>query len=161
VIVVVLSVTPERLRGSLTRWLLEISPGVYVGHAPTRVRELLWLRIEEDVSRGRALMIWSSRGEQRLEFRVHNHAWTPIDHDGITLLRRQTAESRQIAALHDASDPSPRTRPRGNGTEAQLDDRTPRASRTWSNAGRRRRYRNSVEQRRRAAPPEGPEEQGK
>ena len=30
-VVVVLAVVPERLRGHLTRWLMEISPGVYVG----------------------------------------------------------------------------------------------------------------------------------
>jgi len=74
-VVVVLSVTPERLRGVLTRWLVEVSVGVYVGHLPARVREHLWLRILEDVGRGRALMVWSRQGEQRLDFRTHNHAW--------------------------------------------------------------------------------------
>lgn len=153
-IVVILSVTPERLRGSLTRWLLEISPGVYVGHAPARVREMIWLRIVEDITRGRALMVWSTRGEQRLEFRVHNHAWEPVDHDGITLMRRQTVESRQIAAaqppnVSPTSRQSPTQRSR-RPAESQLDDIPTSAPRgTWSNAGRRRRYRNAVEQRRR------------
>jgi CRISPR-associated protein Cas2 len=158
VIVVVLAVTPDRLRGSLTRWLLEISPGVYVGHAPARVREMLWLRIVEDVTRGRALMVWSSKGEQRLKFLVHNHNWGPVDFDGLTLMRRQTSESRQIAARQA----SEATRPQvAHGTHlprpagAHLDEPPGSAPRTtWSKAGRRRRYRNAIEQRRRASNPD-------
>lgn len=44
-IVIVLTVSPPKLRGHLTRWLFEISPGVYVGKASARVRELLWQQI--------------------------------------------------------------------------------------------------------------------
>ncbi|MCQ8210670.1 type I-E CRISPR-associated endoribonuclease Cas2e, partial [Cutibacterium acnes subsp. acnes] len=42
--VLVLTACPAGLRGHLTRWLLEISPGVFVGHVPTRVRDALWDR---------------------------------------------------------------------------------------------------------------------
>ncbi len=145
-IVVILSVTPEKLRGELTRWLLEIAAGVYVGHVPARVRELLWLRITQDVGRGRALMVWSRSGEQRLDFRAHNHAWTPEDYDGITLMRRATAESRALAAER-----RPYRAKQGSGGESRLpeDEREPDwRPRHWSNAGRRRAYRNVVEQRR-------------
>ncbi|WP_423232601.1 type I-E CRISPR-associated endoribonuclease Cas2e, partial [Bacillus licheniformis] len=40
--VLVLTACPAGLRGHLTRWLLEISPGVFVGHVPARVRDALW-----------------------------------------------------------------------------------------------------------------------
>lgn len=40
-IVVVLSACPVGLRGDLTRWLLEISAGVFVGKVSARVREHL------------------------------------------------------------------------------------------------------------------------
>lgn len=88
--VIVLTAVPPGLRGHLTRWLLEISPGVYVGHVSARVRELIWERVLEFMADGRALMLHSARGEQRLEFQVHGHDWTPVDYDGITLMRRQT-----------------------------------------------------------------------
>lgn len=88
--VVVLTAVPPGLRGHLTRWLLEISPGVFVGHLPARVRERMWYRIVEFVDDGRALMVHSVQGEQRLAFQVHGHDWTPVDYDGITLMRRQT-----------------------------------------------------------------------
>lgn len=153
-IVVVLSVTPEKLRGELTRWLLEIAAGVYVGHVPARVRELLWARIVADVGHGRALMVWSRRGEQRLDFRVHNHAWTPEDHDGITLMRRVTAESRALAAVAGGESRRARGGTGGGGAVLPEDEGETAAAkpRHWSSVGRRRAYRNIVEQRRGAGP---------
>ena len=129
-IVVVLSVTPERLRGELTRWLLEISNGVYTGHLPARVRIHLWERILEDVGHGRAIMVWSTKNEQRLQFLVHNHSWEVVDFDGLQLMRRSTPESRE-----SESEEQPGQAHSRDGTTS------------WSLAGRRRRYRNVVEQR--------------
>lgn len=88
--VVILTAVPPGLRGHLTRWLLELSPGVFVGYVSARVRELMWERIVEFVDDGRALMVHTVRGEQRLEFHVHGHDWVPVDYDGIMLMRRQT-----------------------------------------------------------------------
>ncbi|WP_312721486.1 type I-E CRISPR-associated endoribonuclease Cas2e [Mobilicoccus sp.] len=89
-VVLVLTACPAGLRGYLTRWLLEISPGVFVGHVTARVRELLWLQVVESAKDGRALMVYAVRGEQRLEFRVHRHDWEPTDFDGIQLMMRPT-----------------------------------------------------------------------
>lgn len=77
-----------KLRGHLTRWLLEISAGVYVGHVPARVREHLWNQIIEYVKDGKAIMVHSSTGEQRLTFKTHLHEWEPVDYDGVLLMRR-------------------------------------------------------------------------
>ena len=58
-VVIVLTACPVGLRGDLTRWLLEISPGVFVGHLDARVREKLWERIVELSKNGRAIMVYS------------------------------------------------------------------------------------------------------
>lgn len=97
-VVVVLSACPEGLRGHLTRWLIEVSAGVFVGTLSTRVRELLWLRVCELSGSGRAIMVHSVAGEQRLSFRVHNHHWHPVDLDGITLMMRPSGEGSQPSA---------------------------------------------------------------
>lgn len=89
--VVVLTAVAPGLRGHLTRWLLEISPGVFVGHISSRVRELLWERVIAFAGEGRALMVYTARNEQRLSFKVHGHDWSPVDYDGISLMRRSTA----------------------------------------------------------------------
>ncbi|MCP2292047.1 type I-E CRISPR-associated endoribonuclease Cas2e [Nocardia amikacinitolerans] len=87
-VVLVLTACPAGLRGHLTRWFLEISPGVFVGVVSARVRDLAWQRVVELCKDGRAIMIHTTRGEQRLSFKTHRHDWEPIDIDGIHLMRR-------------------------------------------------------------------------
>ena len=59
-IVVTVTDCPPRLRGDLSKWLLEINTGVYVGQLNPRVREELWKRICKYLPRGRATMVYSS-----------------------------------------------------------------------------------------------------
>ncbi|GAB2456895.1 hypothetical protein GCM10027062_41230 [Nocardioides hungaricus] len=87
-VVLVLTACPAGLRGHLTRWLLEISPGVFVGQISSRVRELMWLRVLELCKDGRAIMVFSADKEQGLDFRVHRHDWEVVDVDGLSLMRR-------------------------------------------------------------------------
>lgn len=87
----VLTAAPAGLRGDLTKWLMEISPGVFVGDPGARVRDRLWARTVELCRDGRAILVYSSNNEQGLEFRVHNHDWVPVDVDGVTLMLRPAA----------------------------------------------------------------------
>lgn len=79
---------PFGLRGDLTKWLLEIDSGVFVGQVNARVRDNLWKRVVEYVKNGRAIMVYSTNNEQGLEFNVHGSQWEPIDFDGIKLMLR-------------------------------------------------------------------------
>ncbi len=90
-IVMSLENCPLALRGDLTKWLLEISPGVYVGQISARVRDNLWKRVCDECQNGRATMVYSARNEQHLEFRVHNAPWEPIDFDGVRLMLHPNA----------------------------------------------------------------------
>lgn len=87
-VVVVLTACPQGLRGDLTRWLLEISSGVYVGHISARVRDRLWERIKGQIRSGKAIMVYSAGNEQHLAFRVHRSDWTPVQCDGLELIKR-------------------------------------------------------------------------
>lgn len=87
-VVVSLSDCPPKLRGDLSLWLMEITTGVFVGNVNARVREALWSRICEHVKTGRAAMVFSTNGEQGMDFYVHNTAWVPRDFEGLTLIRR-------------------------------------------------------------------------
>lgn len=99
-IVVSLTNCPPRLRGDLTRWLIELNTGVYVGNVSARVREDLWKRICENVRDGRATMVFSTNNEQGMDFRVHNTTWIPTDFDGIQLmLRPNETEEREGAPV--------------------------------------------------------------
>lgn len=129
-IVLVLTACPPGLRGQLTRWLLEIAPGVFVGHVTPRIRAHLWARVRELTSTGRALMVYQQRSEQRLAFEVHQHDWVPTDFDGMTLMLR----------------PSP---PESEGAPGRSGQPPPEQ---WSVAARRRRFGRKIEQDRRREP---------
>lgn len=101
----VLSVTecPAALRGDLSRWLLEVDTGVYVGQVSQRVREELWKRIVEHLKTGRAILVYSAQNEQRLDFRIHNVTWEPIDFDGLKLILRPS--ENRLRKRHQRSQP--------------------------------------------------------
>lgn len=90
-VVLVVTACPFGLRGYVTRWLLEISPGVFCGRISARVRDELWENVVAMVKDGRAIMVFHRRGDQGLDFRVHRNDWEPVDFDGITLIRRPKA----------------------------------------------------------------------
>lgn len=87
-VVITLSNCPPKLRGDLTKWLIEIDTGVFVGNLNARVRDAVWNRICENIKNGRASMAFSTNCEQKLDFRIHNTEWEPIDFDGVKLVRR-------------------------------------------------------------------------
>ncbi|MCI1642610.1 MAG: type I-E CRISPR-associated endoribonuclease Cas2e [Actinomyces sp.] len=99
--VLVLSAVPEGLRGHVTRWLMEVSTGVYVGNASPRVRDRLWDIVQDTLGSGRATLVYSARNEQGLEFRVLGDPWEPTDFEGLTLMMRPSA------SVHDGAGSRP------------------------------------------------------
>lgn len=87
---------PPKLRGDLSKWLQEVNTGVYVGNVNSRVREAIWERVCENLKNGRATMVFSANNEQRMDFRVHNTSWKPVDYEGIQLIRRPLPSSSVV-----------------------------------------------------------------
>lgn len=85
---IVLSMTnvPNKIRGDLSKWLLEIETGVYVGNVSSTVRKGLWERINSVIGTGRAVMVWNTNNEQGYDFIVSGSNWLPSDYDGLKLL---------------------------------------------------------------------------
>lgn len=98
-VVIVLTACPVGLRGYLTRWLLEISAGVFVGKVNPRIRDELWNRVLEMAKDGRALMVFAANNEQGLDFRVHRHDWVPTDLDGLRVILRPAEPVHRQGAL--------------------------------------------------------------
>lgn len=87
-VIVLTAVTPG-LRGELTRWLLEISPGVFAGRVSRRVREHLWAYARDRCGDGCAVMLSTARHEQGFVIETAGRdRWVPVDMDGLTLMRR-------------------------------------------------------------------------
>lgn len=79
---------PQHLRGDLTKWMLEINTGVYVGKLNAKVREEIWQRVCDNIKNGQASMVYSCNNEQGYDFYTHNMTWKPVDYDGITLIKK-------------------------------------------------------------------------
>ncbi|WP_030293470.1 type I-E CRISPR-associated endoribonuclease Cas2e [Streptomyces sp. NRRL F-5681] len=121
--VIVLTNCPVGLRGFLTRWLLEISPGVFLGAPSTRIRDLLWAEVREYAGQGRALLAYQTDNEQGYAFETHDHAWHPTDHEGLTLIHRPAARSARATGTAPPAGPDPEVPRQG-----------------WSKASKRRRF---------------------
>jgi len=97
--VITLKKVPQALRGDLTKWMQEITTGVYIGNFNTKVREKLWKRVKENVKDGEATLSFSYRNELGYQFDTHNTSFSNIDMDGISLVfipNENVDEKREI-----------------------------------------------------------------
>ena len=97
--VITLKKVPQALRGDLTKWMQEITTGVYIGNFNTKVREKLWKRVKENVKDGEATLSFSYRNELGYQFDTHNTSFSNIDMDGIPLVfipNENVDEKREI-----------------------------------------------------------------
>lgn len=97
-IVVILSRCPPSLRGDISKWLYEVSTGVYVGNIAARVRDALWERILSSMGTGKAIMVFSADNDQRFDVRVHNTEWNLQEIDGIKVMMRQSESEPPVPA---------------------------------------------------------------
>lgn len=93
-VIVVERATPG-LRGYLTRWLIEVKAGVFVGKVSGRVREKLWERVCRRNLGGRSVLIYRTRSDQGFEVRGFGDATREIvDFDGLKLVRRKNSAKK-------------------------------------------------------------------
>ncbi len=85
--VIVLENTPERLRGRLAVWLLEVRCGVYVGTYSVRVRDMIWEHVKRGIEDGNAVMIWDAPTESGFDFiTLGKNRRIPVEMDGLKLV---------------------------------------------------------------------------
>lgn len=86
-LVIVVENAPERLRGRLACWLLQVRAGVYVGDVSKRVREMLWAQVDGGLEGGNAVAAWSASNESGFELATLGaNRRIPVDFDGLTLV---------------------------------------------------------------------------
>ena len=86
--VLILERVPQGLRGDLSRWMMEVSTGVFVGRISGLVRDELWERTCEGVKDGSAQMIWRAATSQGFDVRTLNPKGRYVERvDGVWLAR--------------------------------------------------------------------------
>jgi len=87
-VVFVLERVPVSLRGDLTRWLIELHAGVFVGSVNALVREKLWAQTCARMKDGAGLLIYSADNEQGFVVcSCGNTSRTIEDFEGLFLTR--------------------------------------------------------------------------
>jgi CRISPR-associated protein Cas2 len=85
-LVIVLENAPLRLHGYLTRLLLEIRAGVYLGDFSVRVRERIWETVKNEIGGGNAILAWSCPNDSGYDFdSCGKNRRIPVDLDGLKL----------------------------------------------------------------------------
>ncbi|TCS39010.1 type I-E CRISPR-associated endoribonuclease Cas2e [Reinekea marinisedimentorum] len=87
-LMVVTEAVPDRLRGRLAVWLLEIRAGVYVGDVSRRIREMIWEQVDALAEDGNVVMSWATNTESGFEFVTYGeNRREPIGIDGMRLVK--------------------------------------------------------------------------
>lgn len=90
-ITIAVTAVPDHVRGALTRWLLEVTPQLYVGTVSARVRDELWNTVSACVADGVGVLVYPADNEQGFELRTVGHQRRrPVDFDGLTLMSFET-----------------------------------------------------------------------
>lgn len=104
-VVMILESVPASVRGELTRWLLELRAGVFVGSVSAMVRDRLWELVCSKVGKkGGGFLIQSTNTEQGYTIRSVGLTTRMIeDFDGLLLVRTPHGKQR------NADEPQPST----------------------------------------------------
>ena len=70
-VVMTLERVPPSLKGELTRWLIEVQTGVYVGSVSATVRDLLWDKAVQHAQLGRCTQMYRTNTEQGFAIRMY------------------------------------------------------------------------------------------
>ena len=88
VVVMVLERVPTSVRGELTRWMLELQAGVFVGEISALVRDKLWEAVCGKMAGGAGILAYNSDTEQGFAFRFWGATGKVIeDFEGLNLVR--------------------------------------------------------------------------
>lgn len=86
--VIILERVPASVRGELTRWMLELHTGVFVGRISALVRDTLWAQICRELNEGAGILVYNSNTEQG--YAVQDCGMTQRiieEREGLTLVR--------------------------------------------------------------------------
>ena len=91
VVMMLESVSPS-LKGELSRWMLEVQSGVFVGKVSARVRDLLWEKCTKNKKAGRCTQVYRTNNEQGFSIRMDGDSERSIINlDGLELVAVKNA----------------------------------------------------------------------
>lgn len=97
-VLIVLERVPPGLRGEITRWMLELRAGVFLGNLSAMVRDRLWLRACESMGEGAGVLVYSTDNEQGFAIDYYGERTRePVDFEGLFLVRLKRQQKKGAA----------------------------------------------------------------
>lgn len=95
VVLITRAVSPG-VRGELSRWMLEVDAGVFVGALSARIRDKLWEKLFFQLGgKGAAVMIYPARTEQGFAIRTEGILdRNVVEMEGMALMRFKQVRKR-------------------------------------------------------------------
>jgi CRISPR-associated protein Cas2 len=91
-VVISLEKVPDRLRGELSRWMIEVTTGVFVADLSATVRDLLWKKCESKLEQGRCALMYRTNNEQGFTLKLSGDFNRRISElDGLQFIAVQNA----------------------------------------------------------------------
>ena len=104
-LVMILEKVPLRLRGELSRWLLEPRNGIFVGHVNAMVRDKLWQKCSQARGAGGVMQIWNTNNEQGYVMRMAGDTRRRVvEIEGLQLIQVPIEEVDEEIAIIDPPD---------------------------------------------------------
>ena len=95
-VVVILEKVPTSVRGELTRWMLELKAGVFIGDITALVRDTLWKMVCSKVKEGSAILVHNAACEQGFTMKFFGDMSREIqEFDGLKLIRVLQKDSKK------------------------------------------------------------------
>jgi CRISPR-associated protein Cas2 len=114
-LVIVTEAVPDRLRGFLSRWLLEVRAGVFIADYSSRVREMLIGVIKDNCGDGNAVVAWSTNNESGFDFETYGeNRRVPSVMDGFKLVSFLPLQAGDTRGLPDQTNGSLTTPEKGS-----------------------------------------------
>jgi len=96
-VVMVLEKVPRGLRGELSRWMVEVQTGVFVGKVSALVRDLLWEKCTKKRAAGQCCQVYRTNTEQGFSIRIEGDTTrNVVDLDGLSLIGVKNARWKEM-----------------------------------------------------------------
>jgi CRISPR-associated protein Cas2 len=98
-VLLILERCSDSLLGELTRWLMEVKPGVFLGTVSALVRDELWDLAKSRLGRnGGCVLVHSAATEQGFSMRAKGVLTrTPVEVEGLWLMRRAVEDHPSVS----------------------------------------------------------------
>ena len=101
-VILICEKVPTGLRGELSRWMIEPKTGVFVGKMSAIVRDKLWLRVEQKLKGGAAILAYPSNTEQGFIIKSCGDTTRQlVDYDGLMIVKVPTPASKSLKVAEE------------------------------------------------------------